>query len=218
MKLFIIPLLLGMCSVSFFAVKADLSEEQIDKIEQAMVQSRNIMMVDTDRLSAQGKIANIISRFNPDMPDGLKHAIGLEIYRMSVKYPNLDVDLICATITHESARTWDSEVVSRAGALGLMQVMPSTGRWLARHENINWTTDEEVLFNPIYNIRLGTRYLSELIDAYELEGGLAAYNGGGKRVELWLANNKADGILWAETRAYVPFVLKLYDEFKEYAM
>jgi soluble lytic murein transglycosylase len=207
-----------MCSVSFFAVKADLSEEQIDKIEQAMVQSRNIMMVDTDRLSAQGKIANIISRFNPDMPDGLKHAIGLEIYRMSVKYPNLDVDLICATITHESARTWDSEVVSRAGALGLMQVMPSTGRWLARHENINWTTDEEVLFNPIYNIRLGTRYLSELIDAYELEGGLAAYNGGGKRVELWLANNKADGILWAETRAYVPFVLKLYDEFKEYAM
>ena len=46
------------------------------------------------------------------------------------------------------------------------------------------------------------------------EGGLAAYNGGDKRVKLWLANDKADGILWPETRAYIPFVLNLYDEFK----
>ena len=133
---------------------------------------------------------------------------------MSVKYPNLDVNLICATITHESARTWDPKVVSKAGAMGLMQIMPATGKWLSKYEGISWTGAEEVLFDPIYNIRLGTRYLSALIETYDLEGGLAAYNGGDKRVKLWLANDKADGILWPETRAYIPFVLNLYDEFK----
>ena len=53
-----------------------------------------------------------------------------------------------------------------------------------------------------------------MIEMYDLEGGLAAYNGGGKRAALWLANNKADGILWAETQDYIPYVLKLYAEFR----
>ena len=95
-----------------------------------------------------------------------------------------------------------------------MQIMPATGKWLSKYEGISWTGDKEVLFNPIFNIRLGTRYLSALIETYDLEGGLAAYNGGHKRVKLWLANDKADGILWPETRDYIPFVLNLYDEFK----
>jgi soluble lytic murein transglycosylase len=96
-----------------------------------------------------------------------------------------------------------------------MQIMPATGKWLASHEGILWTTPEDILFDPLHNIRLGSRYLSALIETFELEGGLAAYNGGGKRARRWLANNKADWVLWPETRRYVPFVLKLYDEFME---
>ncbi len=160
------------------------------------------------------KIEAIVRRYNPRLSAERVHAISREIYDMSVKYENLDPDLICATITHESARTWDSTVVSPAGAMGLMQIMPATGAYLAELEGIEWTTAEEILFNPIYNIRLGCRYLSMLIEAYQVDGGLAAYNGGPRRAEMWLASNRNNKILYRETRGYIPAVLRLYDQFK----
>ncbi|GBE27589.1 soluble lytic murein transglycosylase precursor [bacterium BMS3Bbin03] len=105
-------------------------------------------------------------------------------------------------------------MTSPVGAMGLMQIMPGTGMFLSEFEGIAWINAETVLFNPIYNIRLGTRYLSTLIDIYGLQGGLAAYNGGEKRAALWLAHNKANGILWPETQKYVPAVLNLYQQFQ----
>ena len=99
-----------------------------------------------------------------------------------------------------------------------MQIMPGTGFFLASHERISWTTPDEIVFNPIYNIRMGSRFLSMLVDKYGLDGGLAAYNGGEKRAAYWIANDKADGILWAETRDYIPAVKKLYNRFRESAL
>lgn len=160
------------------------------------------------------KIAAIVRRYDPKLSPERVRAISREIYDMSVKYDNLDTDLICATITHESARSWDSTVVSPAGAMGLMQIMPATGAYLAELEGIQWTTAEEILFNPVYNIRLGCRYLSMLIEAYQVDGGLAAYNSGPRRAEMWLASNRNDKILYRETRGYIPAVLRLYDQFK----
>jgi len=158
---------------------------------------------------------SIIDRFNKDMSSEKKYEISNEIYEMNIKYTNLDVDLICATISHESAATWDPTIESNAGAIGLMQIMPATGMYLAKFEDISWTSANEILSDPIYNIRMGTRYLSTLITYYGLEGGLAAYNGGEKLAALWLENNKADGILWAETRDYIPAVVKLYKKYRE---
>jgi len=122
--------------------------------------------------------------------------------------------LICATITHESGRSWNPRVSSPAGAMGLMQVMPLTGRYISEVEGITWTSAEDILYDPILNIRLGCRYLSSMVRSYELDGGLAAYNGGERIAALWLKNNRADGILWNETSKYVPSVLKLYEEYK----
>jgi len=133
---------------------------------------------------------------------------------MTRKYSNLDVDFICATITHESAKSWEPQIVSKAGALGLMQIMPTTGAFLAVQEGIEWTTSEQVLQDPILNIRLGCRYLSQLVTMYQQDGGLAAYNGGPKRAEIWLASNRDQNTLVAETRNYVPAILKLYDQFR----
>ena len=144
-----------------------------------------------------------------------KYEIANEIYTLSLKYTNLDVELICATITHESAASWNPEVKSHAGAIGLMQIMPATGMYLAEYEGITWTNEEEVLTDPIYNIRMGTRYLSTLISYYGVDGGLAAYNGGEKLAALWIKNNKADGILWAETQNYIPAIIKLWDKYRE---
>ncbi|MDZ7264914.1 MAG: transglycosylase SLT domain-containing protein, partial [candidate division KSB1 bacterium] len=169
------------------------------------------------QLSVQ-RVIKIIEQYNPYMPVTEKYQIAEEIVKMSMKYSNLNVDLICATITHESALTWQKDIVSRAGAMGLMQIMPQTGEILAREEGIPWTYPQAVLFNPIYNIRLGCRYLSTLIDMYEVDGGLAAYNGGEKRAALWLKHRsyKTDwSILWEETRTYVPAVLRLYEKFQQ---
>jgi len=214
MKLLIITILTSLLSLNFLAGNSSVHQNKILDFEKSLRTVEGVMQIDSVRQSSNQKVLRILDRFNPVLQRDLQQQIANEIYMMSIKYPNLDVNLICATITHESGRTWDPKVVSKAGAMGLMQIMPATGKWLSKYEGIAWTGDKEVLFNPIFNIRLGTRYLSALIETFDLEGGLAAYNGGGKRVRMWLKNDKADGILWPETRDYIPFVLNLYDEFK----
>ena len=214
MKVLIVAIMMSLFSLNFFGGNSAEQQNQILDFEKSLRTIDGIVQVDFLRQKSNQKVLKILHRFNSNIESDLKQRVANEIYNMSVKYPNLDVNLICATITHESARSWDPHVVSKAGAMGLMQIMPATGKWLSKYEGIAWTEAEEILFDPIYNIRLGTRYLSALIETYDLEGGLAAYNGGDKRVRLWLANDKADGILWPETRAYIPFVLNLYDEFK----
>ena len=218
MKSHIIPIMLGMLSLSFLPGQSTLDNGKVLELEKSVQAIEALVQFNNSYQNNEQKIVTIMNRFNKKMPAAMKQAIAGEILEMTFRYPNLDVDLICATITHESARSWNPQVVSKAGAMGLMQIMPRTGMWLARFEGVEWTSTEEVLFDPIQNIRLGTRYLSKLISTYDLEGGLAAYNGGWKRAKKWLANDKADGILWAETRSYIPHVLKLYDKYRGTAL
>lgn len=186
----------------------------VRKIESDIQDLRSAVVIDSVRAGHLQKIYNIIDKYNPGLSNGDRFAIADEIYKMSIKYDNLDVDLICATISHESAFTWRSDVVSRAGALGLMQIMPNTGYFLSQHEGIPWTNARDVLFNPIHNIRMGCRYLSSLIDLYQIDGGLAAYNGGQTQAAKWLASGRDNTVLVAETRDYVPAILSLYETYR----
>ncbi len=218
MKSLIVSTMLGVFSLSFLPSPSNIDNETVMELEKSVQTMEAFAQFNNIYQNNEQKIVTIMNRFNKKMPAAKKQAIADEILEMTLKYPNLDVDLICATITHESARSWDPKVVSRAGAMGLMQIMPRTGKWLGKLEGVDWTSTEAILFDPIYNIRLGSRYLSKLINTYDLEGGLAAYNGGWKRAKKWLANDKADGILWAETSSYIPHVLKLYDEYRSTAL
>lgn len=193
----------------------DETKQKMSDLERSLQDLRAAMSVDSVRQYNIQKIMSIIDMYNKEMSSVEKYEIANEIYTQSLKYTNLDIDLICATISHESAATWNPRVKSHAGAIGLMQIMPATGMYLAQYEDIPWTSAEEVLTNPIYNIRMGCRYLSILIGYYGIDGGLAAYNGGEKQAALWIKNNKADGILWAETRSYIPAIIKLYDKYRE---
>jgi len=194
------------------------AKTEISRIEQTISDLRSTMNLNSKRQYQIQRIIKIINQYNKSMPANEKYQIANEIYQMSMKYKNLNVDLICATITHESALSWRKDVVSPVGAMGLMQIMPQTGESLAKEEGIEWTSAEKVLFDPILNIRLGCRYLSDLVHQYEIDGGLAAYNGGEKRAALWIKNrnHKTDWtILWEETRSYVPAILRLYQKFQQ---
>jgi len=199
-------------------VELDRNQKKIQDLERSLMELKAAMNIDSVRQYNIKKIMRIIDQYNKSMPSSTKYDIADEIYRLSLKYSNLSVDLLCAMVTHESAKTWDPMITSQAGAMGLMQIMPVTGVFLAAEEGITWTSAEDILYDPIYNLRLGARYLSSLIEMYGLEGGLAAYNGGERRAALWLANNKAQGILYQETEDYVPSILKLYQTYQKMTM
>lgn len=194
------------------------NELKIAELEKSIHNMQSALNVDSVRQYSIQKVISIIDQYNTKMPQHLKYEIAEEIFSMTQKYPNLNIDLLCATITHESAGTWNPEIKSPAGALGLMQIMPATGMFVASYEDINWTSAEEVLFDPTFNIRIGSRYLSSLINLYDIDGGLAAYNGGEHRAALWLGNGKRHGILAKETQAYIPAIQKLYEEFQTYTL
>ncbi len=130
------------------------------------------------------------------------------ISAQAAKY-KLDPNLVRAIIRQESAFVEDAR--SPANARGLMQVLPSTGRRLARGAGVSRYTVQK-LYRPEVNIALGTRFLAGLLDEYDhkLEIALAAYNAGTDRADRWIRDYDVsdmaefvDRIPFAETRDYV---------------
>jgi soluble lytic murein transglycosylase len=122
--------------------------------------------------------------------------------------------LLLAIARQESAFMHD--VRSSAGALGLMQLMPATGRETAR--TLGMQVNDQDLLHPETNIRIGTRYLTQLLADFNGNRALAAaaYNAGPNRVRQWLRRTSAtplpldiwiETIPFTETRNYVQNVL-----------
>ena len=214
---FVVSIVLTAIGFAFrYFVLSSVQQDKIAQLENSIQSLKGAMHVDSARQYSIQKIIAIIDRFNAQMPSPQKYEIANEIYEMSMKYTNLNIDLICATVTQETGKTWNPNVVSHAGAMGLMQVMPATGMYVAQYETITWTSAEDVLFDPIYNVRIGCRYLSSLLDFFnDTEAALAAYNGGERRAALWMKKDKAEGILWDETQNYYPSVLKFAEEYRQ---
>lgn len=94
----------------------------------------------------------------------------------------IEPDLVMAVIEVESAGYHLAE--SHVGAMGLMQLLPATGRELAGKHGVEWK-GSDTLFDPFINVRLGTAYLRELADRYDgnVDTALAAYNWGPGRID-----------------------------------
>jgi soluble lytic murein transglycosylase len=125
----------------------------------------------------------------------------------------LDASLIAALIRQESL--FNPAATSRAGARGLMQVMPDVGRQVATASEFPYWADA-LLYQPDVSIQLGTAHLADLMGEYEREEHvLAAYNAGRSRVARWLSKRGAhdpevfvERIPFKETRDYVRIVLR----------
>ena len=115
-------------------------------------------------------------------------------------------DLVLAVIEVESGG--NAFARSRAGALGLMQLLPATGRAEARRHGLHWR-GPETLYDPVANVRLGVRYLERLIERFgSVELALAAYNWGPTEIAARLKGGQpvprryADTVLGAYRRPH----------------
>ncbi|MDC1076575.1 transglycosylase SLT domain-containing protein [Litorivicinus sp.] len=105
------------------------------------------------------------------------------------------------------------DIRSPAGALGLMQVMPRTGRQTAKELNLRWRGNN-TLINPSTNIRIGSYYLAKQLERFGHPAlATAAYNAGPHRVKQWMPDESMPLDAWVasipftETRNYVQRVL-----------
>jgi soluble lytic murein transglycosylase len=134
---------------------------------------------------------------------------------------NLDPYLVASLIRQESE--FNPSVISYANAWGLMQLLPSTGKSLARQEGMTHFQTFQLL-DPETNIRLGTRYLRQTLDRFGgvPEYALAAYNAGESRVEDWQSAGPYSGIdefvesiPFTQTRDYVQAILRNIEIYRE---
>lgn len=132
----------------------------------------------------------------------------------------VDPAWVYGVIRRESA--FSADIQSSAGAIGLMQLMPQTAKYIGRKIGIN-KTPRSVLTQPIHNIELGSAYLAYLHKKYDGNKVLAtaSYNAGPNRVDSWIpkdytlpADQWVDSIPFSETRAYVKAVLEYTTIFK----
>ena len=145
-------------------------------------------------------------------------------YRASInqysRAQGLDPFLVSALIRQESE--FNPQAISPANAYGLMQVLPSTGRQLARQLRIRRFSSSSLL-TPDRNIQLGTKYFRWLIDVCNghEECALAAFNAGKSRTDLWQTWGTfsepaefIETIPFGETRGYVQVVLRNADMYR----
>ena len=128
-----------------------------------------------------------------------------DIIRGHARNYRLEPALLAAVIYQESK--FDAHVRSSSGAIGLMQLLPSTAQGIATHTGgSKYRTSD--LDDPEINVRYGSWYLRHLLRKYgDEETALAAYNAGQNNVDKWRASGS--GIRFSETRAYVDKVEKL---------
>jgi soluble lytic murein transglycosylase len=133
----------------------------------------------------------------------------------------LDPYLVASLIRQESE--FNPLAVSRANAVGLMQLLPKTGKVVAHQASLKHYNPTQ-LFTPAVNLQLGTRYFRGMVDKFggSFEHALAAYNAGSDRVEDWMGQGKyrdapefVESIPFTETREYVQAILRNANVYKQ---
>jgi soluble lytic murein transglycosylase len=145
----------------------------------------------------------VVDVTNPPWFERIRYPLRYSEYvRVHAREHHLDPALLAAVIYQESK--FNADAKSSSGAIGLMQLTPTTARGIAiRTGGRAFRTAD--LYDPEINIRYGAWYLDNLFQKYRSEQlVLAAYNAGQGNVDRWRASGS--GIKFGETRAYVKHV------------
>ena len=173
---------------------------------------------------AYGRMAvpNFDSRKLSEVPSNVWKVLFPFPYEATIRHEaernNFDPMFAAGLIRQES--TFQADAVSHADAIGLMQILPKTGRLLAKERKIRYTKNS--LFDPNINIELGMLYIANLTRATGgPEYAAAAYNAGEDRIALWKSERTYDevpelveSIPFTETREYVQIVLRNTDMYR----
>ncbi len=133
----------------------------------------------------------------------------------------IDPHIAAGLIRQESV--FNPGATSRVGARGLMQLMPDTGRLVARRQGTGQITTDD-LYNPVLNIKLGMNYLAQMMGQFgRIEYAAAAYNAGPGRAKRWIAERGSldiedwiETIPFTETRGYVQGVLRYAANYRRF--
>ncbi|HEU4389677.1 MAG TPA: transglycosylase SLT domain-containing protein [Blastocatellia bacterium] len=136
-----------------------------------------------------------------------------DLIKSESKRYGLDPYLVAGLIRQESV--FNPTAISRVGARGLMQLMPTTAQQVAKHQGIQPLGIAD-LYNPVLNIKLGMNFLSQRVGEFgRTEYAAASYNAGPGRVQQWLKERGSldiedwvETIPFAETRGYVQGVIR----------
>ncbi|MGA7216718.1 MAG: transglycosylase SLT domain-containing protein [Candidatus Sulfotelmatobacter sp.] len=161
----------------------------------------------------------------PDLPRKYWEALFPKAYwsdlRRYAGANGLDPYLVASLIRQESE--FNPNAISRANAVGLMQLLPKTGKLVAKEVKLRRFNASQ-LYTPAVNMELGTRYFRGMVDKFggRFEYALAAYNAGSDRVDEWLAQGKyrdpeefVESIPFTETREYVQAILRNASVYKQ---
>lgn len=132
-----------------------------------------------------------------------------------------DLALVLAVIHTESR--FRPDAVSPRGAVGLMQIMPDTGRWMAERIGREGYTEDK-LYEREWNLAIGISYIQYLRRQFpgSVTTALAAYNAGPSKVQSWIRAGEWDGsyaqvedIPYGETKNYIKKVMQSYEKYRK---
>jgi soluble lytic murein transglycosylase len=160
----------------------------------------------------------------PELPRSYWEALFPKAYWVDLRKfsaeNGLDPYLVASLIRQESE--FNPNAISRANAVGLMQLLPVTGKKVAQEARLRHFNASQ-LYTPAVNLQLGTRYFKSMVDKFgSFEYALAAYNAGSDRVQDWLSEGKyrdpqefVESIPFTETREYVQAILRNANVYKQ---
>lgn len=201
----LIPKFISTILILFYIVQTSFMVYLIfDRYEQQRIMHEQQLMI--NELEEKLKILKVIEDFQVGFKDQEVRELTQVLYDESNKY-GYDPLLILALILTESQ--FRKEQVSEMGALGLMQMKPSIGYDLCQRSGLKWK-GELSLFEPAFNVQLGTLYLFELILKFkDVKKAIMAYNVGENALKLRLKAGQKPPTY------FVTQVLKKYKELKE---
>ena len=189
----------------------------------------NIVFEEDINYNHSNYIANLANmKHLPQTSIKIAKKTGIKSININYLYPTIDFpliykpndrehlikELIYSIIRQESE--FSSEAISYSGAIGIMQIMPSTAKMLSNQEKIKYNQDQ-LLEDSSYNIQLGSRYIHDLINQFDgsYVYAISAYNAGPSRIKKWSKDYTTSNIIdwielipFKETRYYVKNVLR----------
>ncbi|UCH79911.1 MAG: transglycosylase SLT domain-containing protein [Nitrospiraceae bacterium] len=205
----------------FLGMKNDAADEIIYAMKKADTDEEILYLI--NMAASLGKYKEAIYHAEPRQKEEyLPYSYPLaywDIIQEAADPEKVEAHLVAAIIREESR--FDPRAFSWAGAVGLMQLMPSTAKKISGENGIKIRNGQD-LYDPRKNIFLGAQYLTNLIDEFnDLPFAIMAYNAGKNIVNSWIEKYYNDDITefienipYNETRRYIKKVLKSYWKYR----